>query len=96
MIRTALLCALLAGCAAAAQDPPEVQACKEQASQDSEVKRLQAINAGSQSFQAQHGEQDLVDARQAATLRCLRARGLAPPGGVERPRRERNLFDSLF
>ena len=76
--------------------PPEVQACKAQVSDDPEVKRLIAINAGSESFQAQQGQQELTDARQQALLRCLRARGLAPAGGVEQPRREHNLFDNLF
>ena len=94
MRRLLAACLLLAACAS--HDPPEVQACKAQASDDPEVRRLTEINAGSESFQAQQGQQELVDARQQATLRCLRARGLAPPGGVERPRRERNLFDSLF
>lgn len=94
MRRLLAACLLLASCAS--HDPPEVQACKAYASDDPEVKRLTAINAGSESFQAQQGQQELVDARQQAVLRCLRARGLAPPGGVERPRREHNLFDSLF
>jgi hypothetical protein len=91
----AACCLVLASCAAD-HDPPEVRACKAQSSDDPEVRRLIAINAGSESFQAQQGQLELEDARKQATLKCLRARGLAPPGGVERPRREHNLFDGLF
>ena len=93
MRRLAALCLLLAACAS--RDPPQVQACEARASDDPEVRRLQADSAGSETFAVQH-RRDLVDARQQATLRCLRAHSFAPPGGVEQPRRDPNLFDGLF
>ena len=93
MRRIVALCLLLAACAS--HDPPEVQACKAQANDDPEVRRLIAASAGGGSFASEH-QYDLRDARRQATLRCLRARGLAPPGGVEAPRREPYLFDGLF
>ena len=93
MIRVATLCLLLAACAS--HDPPAVQACKVQANDDPEVRRLIAASAGGGSFAFNH-QYDLRDARRQAMLRCLRARGLAAPGGVEAPRREPNLFEGLF
>jgi hypothetical protein len=87
------LCLLLAACAS--DEPPAVRACRSQANDDPEVRRLLAITAGTQSFAFAHNN-ELQDARQQAQLRCLRARGLAPPGGVEGPKRSYNLFDSLF
>ena len=93
MRRLVALCLLLAACAS--RDPPAVQACKAQANDDPEVRHLVAASAGSGSFARDH-QYDLRDARRQATLRCLRARGLAPPGGVEAPRREPSPFEGLF
>lgn len=93
MKRLAALCLLLAACASS--EPPAVRACEAQVNDDPEVRRLIIASAGSETFALQH-HYELDDARQQAKLRCLRARGLAPPGGVEAPQRTYNLFDSLF
>ncbi len=93
MTRIVALCLLLAACAS--RDPPAVQACQAQANDDPEVRHLIAASAGSGSFAREH-QSDLRDARRQATLRCLRARGIAPQGGVEAPRREPNMFEGLF
>ncbi len=89
-----VVCLLLAACAGR-NDPPAVQACRAQANDDPEVRRLIAASAGSGSFALNH-QYELRDARQQATLRCLRARGLAPPGGVEKPKRYPSLFEGVF
>ena len=93
MRRAVAVCLLLAACAS--NDPPAVQACKAQANDDPEIRHLIAASAGSGSFALNH-QYELRDLRQQATLRCLRARGLAPPGGVEKPRRNPNMFEGLF
>lgn len=93
MRRLAALCLLLAACAS--REPPGVQACRAQANDDPEVRRLIAASAGSETFALQH-HYELEDARQQAELRCLRTRGLAAPGGVEAPKRQPSLFEGLF
>ncbi len=85
---------LLAACAHS-NDPPAVQACRAQANDDPEVRLLVSIGAGTAPFALNH-QYELRDARQQAMLRCLRARGLAPPGGVEKPKRYPNLFEGVF
>lgn len=94
MRRLVLLCLLLAACAAN-HDPPAVQACRAQASDDPDVRRLVGASAGGGSFAREHAD-ELHDAREQAVLRCLRARGLAAPGGVEAPRRVHSPFEGLF
>ncbi len=84
----ALLC-LLASCAAEPQTPEpqtlEMAACRKQADHDRVVQDLEMKGAGSDMFRREH-EETLKQARQQATLDCLRGRGLVRPGGVERQR----------
>ena len=89
----ALCVLLLAACAN--QGSPEAQSCQAQMFQDPDVERLIAASAGSQTFARQH-QYELQDAKRAAELRCLRARGAAEPGGVEEQKREPNSFEGLF
>lgn len=93
MRRLVALCLLVAACAT--NESPALRACQVQANDDPEVRRLIAASAGSETFALQH-HYELRDARRQAELRCLRARGLAAPGGVEAPERSYNLFDTLF
>ena len=74
------LALLLAGCAAPVA--PETAACERQANADPEVRELIMKGAGNPHFQLDNQPQ-LAEARQRATRTCLRARGLAPRGGVE-------------
>ena len=74
---------VLAGCGGGGPDTPE-QACARQADDDPVVQDLILKGAGSDQYRREHVDQ-LKQARADATLRCLRARGLAPKGGVERP-----------
>ena len=55
------------------------------ANDDPAVKELQMKAAGTQQFEWDNAERIKL-AKKDAALRCLRARGLAPKGGVERPR----------
>ena len=82
------LVVLTAGaCSSSPSSAPSSQeeACARQANDDPVVRDMLAKSAGSDEWQWHHAG-DLRAARQDATVRCLRARGLAPKGGVERHR----------
>jgi hypothetical protein len=85
MRRAAFLLLLLAGCSGGAADNTPEQACVRQAEDDPAVTELVRKGAGNLSYQWQNADQ-LNAAREQAKLKCLRARGLAPKGGVELPR----------
>ncbi len=57
--------------------------CEEQVYADPLVKDLIIKGAGSTGFARNH-EDELQAAKQDAATRCLQAKGLIPPGGVER------------
>jgi hypothetical protein len=78
------LCLLLAACSGGNEATPQA-ACDRQANDDPAVKELQMKAAGTQKFEWDNAERIKL-AKKDAALRCLRARGLAPKGGVERPR----------
>ena len=94
LLATAPLASCGGGHPKAAADPGVAQ-CRAQVSADPVVKHLQAVQAGSLWLQAD-GQADLAEARRQALLTCLRARGLAPPGGVEAPRAAPGTFNGLF
>lgn len=79
MRRALLLALLLAGCAK--PDTPEA-ACERQADGDPTVRLLVIKGLGNPAFLAGNQE-ELAFARRQAVVACLRARGLAPRGGVE-------------
>jgi len=83
-MRRVALCLLLASCSGPAADTPE-GACARQANDDPAVKELLMKAAGTQQFEWDNAQR-IKFAQRDAALRCLRARGLAPKGGVERPR----------
>lgn len=88
MRRMLALALLLSGCSASppsAPPSPEAEACARQANEDPVVREMLAKAAGNLDWQWQN-ESRIRIARQDATTRCLRARGLAPMGGVERLR----------
>ena len=81
MTRAAMLLVLLAGCGTA--ESPDQRACDRQADEDPTVKKLIIIGVGNPYFQ-NNSQGELNVAKQEARLACLRKRGLAPNGGVER------------
>ena len=60
--------------------------CQSAVDNDPKVKEMQAYGAGAPANYGLTHLRELSDARQAANTRCLRALGVLPPGGVERPR----------
>ena len=82
------LLAILAGCAPSIPTP-EVKippVCEQQVYADPAVKDEIMKGAGSDYYRDNH-QSELAYAKVDALNRCLRQRGLAPPGGgVERPR----------
>lgn len=97
-MRGALLALLAAGCLSGCggkpPDPAEAQ-CRAQVFQDPAVKQMIAVQAGSLGLQMEN-KAALAEAKRQALLACLRARGLAPPGGVEAPRPPSATFRSPF
>ncbi len=89
-----LAAAALSGCGGAPQDPAEAQ-CRAQVYQDPTVRHMIAVQAGSLWLQA-NGQSALAEAKRQALYACLRARGLAPPGGVEAPRPPSATFRNPF
>jgi hypothetical protein len=81
MVRAALLLSLLAACGTA--ESPDQRACERQANEDPAVKQLILKGVGNPYFQS-NSQEELNAAKQQARLVCLRSRGLAPNGGVER------------
>ena len=90
MRRPALLIALLLGACSSAPKiapvplSPQEQACATQADQDPALQQARAVGAGRLDWLWQH-EPEMDQIKRDAITRCLKARGLAPRGGVERP-----------
>jgi hypothetical protein len=84
-VRGLIVALLLAGCAAATTPPTPQAACEREAQDDPVVRDMRMKGAGSPSYLAWEQERMRI-AVQEATLRCLRARGIIRPGGVERPK----------
>ncbi len=89
-----LAAAALGGCAGKPPNPAEAE-CRAQVFEDPAVKHMIAVQAGSLWLQADH-QAALAEAKREALLACLRARGLAPPGGVEAPRPPTATFRNPF
>ncbi len=76
-----LLLVLLAGCSAART--PDERACEGEANRSPAVEELILKGLGNPYVQSTT-QDELNAARQQAFLTCMRGRGLAPKGGVER------------
>ena len=75
------LLALLAACGA--PESPVERDCDKAADNDPAVKLLIIKGVGNPYF-FDNSQDELKAAKQDARVKCLRSRGLAPPGGVER------------
>jgi hypothetical protein len=75
-----LLALLLAGCNNG--NSPQAE-CERQAEQDPAVQAIYSRTNGDYSKSGYEAYYDLREAKHQAALRCLRANGLAPPGGVQ-------------
>jgi hypothetical protein len=71
----------LAACAGNGNGGPQAS-CERQAWNDPTVRQIVAEQAGN-GWLKNNGQAKLADARKRAEVKCLRARGLAPPGGVQ-------------
>ena len=81
-MRLVLIMALaVAGCSAA-EASPEAQ-CERQAMQDPAVQAIYSRSNGYYTVSGTQQEADLAQAKRQAVMRCTRAKGLAPPGGVQ-------------
>ena len=78
-----LLTAALAGCGGGVRPVTDQEACARQAADAPLVKEWIIKGAGNPHFQLE-GQDQLRAAKQAATLACLRSRGVVRAGGVER------------
>ena len=75
-----LLALLLAGCNSG--NSPQAE-CERQAEQDPAVQEIYSRTNGDYSKSGYEAYYDLREAKRQAALRCMRAKGLAPPGGVQ-------------
>ena len=75
-----LLGAVLAACAGT-DNSPQAQ-CEQLAMQDPAVQNIYARTDGYYTFDGVQRD-DLLQAKRQAVMRCMRAKGLAPPGGVQ-------------
>jgi hypothetical protein len=79
---------LLGGCASLTGDASMTNAeCRRMANDDPEARAQLARNAGT--FRNDLNQPSVDDLKHDAYVRCLRARGLAPKGGVEPVQRNR-------
>ncbi len=90
VLATASLLPILSALAACAPRGPD-PSCRAQAYRDPGVQDVQMKILGNTPSQA-HFQPELNRALQRAELACLRARGEAPPGGVEAPPRSVGRF----
>jgi hypothetical protein len=63
-------------------DSPQAE-CERQADQDPAVRDIYSRTNGDYTYGGYQAYYDLREAKRLAALRCMRAKGLAPPGGVQ-------------
>ena len=75
----AVMALLLAGCGG---NSPEAQ-CRRQAAQDPAVRSVYTRGNGYYTISTTPQQAELEQATRQAEMRCMREKGLAPPGGVQ-------------
>lgn len=68
-------------------DSPDGQACRREAEQDPEVRRIASTAASGNPAHDERVRQELLAAVPRAWRTCMTRRGALPPGGVEQVRR---------
>jgi len=76
------LALLLAACGAGGSDDTPQAQCARQANDDPKVLEIYSGTSGYYTFPWSQRD-ELLMARRQAELRCMRAKGLVPPGGVQ-------------
>jgi hypothetical protein len=77
-----LCCALMACSTGTADNSPQAE-CERQAEKDPAVEAIYSRTNGDYTSNLYQAFYDLREAKRQAVLRCMRAKGLAPPGGVQ-------------
>jgi len=77
-----LLGAVLVACSGGGGDTTPQQQCEQQAEKDPKVVQIYARTNGAYIVPGPVKD-DLLMAKRQAVTRCMRAKGLAPPGGVQ-------------
>jgi hypothetical protein len=80
-LQIVLLLGLLQACGSSADNSPQAQ-CERQADSDPKVVEVYTRSNGAYTFDPKV-RNELLMAKREATMRCMRAKGLAPPGGVQ-------------
>ena len=80
-MRPALLLLLVAGCSIGPSENTPQGQCQAQANSDPAVKKFYTETPGLYTTSGD-ANQELKSLREQAYLRCMRQKGLAPPGGV--------------
>lgn len=68
-------------------DSPDGQACRREAAEDPEVRRIASAAASGNPAQDERVREELLVALPRAWRACMTRRGALPPGGVEQLRR---------
>ncbi len=77
-----LLACALAACSSSLGDSPQAQ-CERQVNDDPKVAEIYRTSNGEYSYVGYQARDDLLMAKREAVVKCMRAKGLAPPGGVQ-------------
>ena len=78
-----LLGCALAACSLGAGDNSPQARCERQAVSDPKVAEIYRRSNGEYTYVGYQARDELLMAKREAVSRCMRAKGLAPPGGVQ-------------
>jgi hypothetical protein len=78
-----MFCCAVIGCSTGSADNSPQAECKRQAEKDPAVAAIYSGTNGDYTSSDYQAYYDLREAKRQALLRCMRAKGLAPPGGVQ-------------
>jgi hypothetical protein len=75
--------AAVTACSPSASNGSAQAECEQQAERDPAVAEIYSRTNGDYTYAGYQAYYDLREAKRQAMLRCMRAKGLAPPGGVQ-------------